>query len=138
MNISDFPIDRINKFLKDHIFVVETFPHSDLHPQKTNVKVKLTGVNDYYSVGDKMPHIEYTMYILPTNESSDIINSLWGSMYGSEVNRTSHGNEYYQYIHPMSRLLMNFLQYFGVDKNVICTRIINEVKSDKLNRFLPT
>lgn len=138
MNISDFPIDRINEFLKNHIFVLETTPYSNEHTQKTNVKVKLTGVKDYYSTGDKHPHIEYTMYILPTNESSDIINSLWGSMYGSDAPITTTDNVYYQYVHPMGNLLKNFLKIFSIESRVICTRVVNDVKSDKLNHLLPT
>jgi hypothetical protein len=132
MKMIDFPIERINKFLNDHIFEIPTMYGESL---KTNVKVKLTGVKDYISVGEKYPHIEYTMYILPTNESSDIINSLWASKYGSDMTKTSYGNEYYQYVHQMSRLLMDFLKIFNIDSRVICTRVINEVKSDKFKNL---
>ena len=138
MKMIDFPIERINEFLKNHIFVVETSPYGDENTQKTNVKVKLTGVKDYYSTGDKHPHIEYTMFILPTSESSDVINSLWASIYGSDTPISTTDNIYYHYVHPMSSLLMNFLKVFSIESRVICTRVVNEAKSDKFNHLLPT
>ena len=38
----------------------------------------------------------------------------------------------------MNRKLENFLQYFGVNKNVICTKVINEVEPKKMNESLIT
>ena len=124
----DFPIERINKFLSDHIFEIPTMYDDSI---KTNIKVKLTGVKDYYSVGDKHPHIEYTMYILPTSEPSDLINSLMSSTMGSNTLISNSGAEYYQYINPMNGLISNFLKIFNIDSRVKCTRVINEAKSDK-------
>ena len=124
MKMIDFPIERINKFLSDHIFEIPTMYDDSL---KTNVRVKLTGVKDYYSVGEKYPHIEYTMYILPTSKSSDFINSLLSSVQGSNTSISTSDTAYYQYVHPMSMLLQNFLKVFSIDSRVKCTGVINEL-----------
>ena len=60
----DFPIERINQFFANHIFEVYLQPtHDEDYSIPTNVKVKLTGVKGYISIGDKKPHVEYTLYI---------------------------------------------------------------------------
>lgn len=133
----DFPIERINQFFANHIFEVYLQPmHDEDFTIPTNVKVKLTGVKDYISIGDKKPHVEYTLYILPTNETSDAFSNMYGDIYGRDVPIDTSGQEYANLRWIMNDKLFNFLQYFGVDKNVICTRVINEVEKKKINESL--
>jgi hypothetical protein len=134
MNIIDFPIERINKFFANHIFEVYLQPtHDEDFTIPTNVKVKLTGVKDYISIGDKKPHVEYTLYILPTNETSDVWSNLYGDIYGRDASINTTSQEYANLRWIMNSKLEDFLQYFGVDKKVICTRVINEVERKKMN-----
>ena len=109
----DFPIERINRFFDNHIFEVYLQPtHDEDYSIRTNVKVKLTGVKGYISVGDKKPHIEYTIYILPTDETSDTWSNLYGDIYGRNTSINTSSQEYANLRWVMNRKLENFLQYF--------------------------
>lgn len=137
MNTIDFPIERINQFFATHIFEVYLQPtHDEDYTVPTNVKVKLTGVKDYISIGDKKPHVEYTLYILPTNKDSDSWSNMYGDIYGRNVPINTSSQEYANLRWIMNSKLEDFLRYFGVDKNVICTRVINEVENKKINESL--
>ena len=137
MNTIDFPIERINKYLDNHIFEVYLQPtHDEDYSMPTNVKVKLTGVKDYLTMGDKYPHVQYTIIILPTNKESDAWNKMWGSMYGKVLPITTSGSQYSELRWIMNEKLSDFLQYFGVEKKAICTEVVNELAEDKLNESL--
>jgi hypothetical protein len=64
MAVIDFPIERLNEFLKDHSFVVQN-PFGDGLNEDINVtvKVKLTGVRPMISLGDWADFIEYTLFL---------------------------------------------------------------------------
>jgi hypothetical protein len=137
MNNLDPIIKRANKFFDSHIFEVYTQPtHDNDFSMPTNVKIVLTGVKDYIVIGEKKPHIQYTIYILPTNTQSDSFNSLWSNLYGNELPITTSSIEYSELRFIMNLKLENFLKYFGIDANVICTKVINEVEPMKLNESL--
>jgi hypothetical protein len=137
MNTIDFPIEKINKFLETHIFEVYLRPtHDENYSVPTNVKVKLTGVKEYISIGDNKPFVQYTIYILPTNESSDAWSKMYGDVYGNDVTISTTSQKYANIRWIMENKLSNFLKYFGVDKDVICTRVINEVEPQKMNESL--
>ena len=137
MNFIDFPIERINEFFANHTFEVYLRPtHDEDYSVPTNVKVKLTGVKDYYHVGDKKPHVEYTIYILPTDETSDRWSKLYGDIYGKKVSINTTSQQYANIRWIMNEKLTDFLIYFGVEKKAICTRVINEVAEDKLNESI--
>jgi hypothetical protein len=137
MNTIDFPIERINKYLDNHIFEVYLQPtHDEDYSMPTNVKVKLTGVKDYLTMGDKYPHVQYTIIILPTNKESDAWNKMWGSMYGKVLPITTSGSQYSELRWIMNEKLSDFLQYFGVEKKAICTEVVNELAEDNLNESL--
>lgn len=139
MSDIDFPIERLNKFLDNHVFEVKTFPtHGDDYFISTNVKVKITGIKNYISVGEDKPHVEYTLYVLPSNQESDMWNSLWSKHYGSSISINTSSQEYHQIRWVVSHLLSDFLKYFGVDMNTICTKVVNEVEPMKLNESIIT
>ena len=139
IHMIDFPIERINRFFDNHIFEVYIQPtHDEDFTVPTNVKVKLTGVKNYISMGDDLPHVQYTIYILPTNEESDFINRMWGDLYGRDASINTSSQEYANLRWIMNRKLEDFLKYFGVNKNVICTKVVNEVEPKKINESLIT
>jgi len=134
MNELEFPIERLNKFFSNHIFEVYLQPtHDEDYTIPTKVKVEITGVKDYISGGDKKPHVEYTIYILPTNELSDMWSNMYGDMYGRNISVYTYSQEYSNLRWIMNDKLQSFLKYFGVDKNALCTKIINEVEPKKTN-----
>lgn len=137
MNNLEFPIERLNQFLDDHTFEVFTQPtHDENHSIKTDVKVKITGVKNYISVGEDKPHVEYTLTILPTNEESDTWNRIWGSLYGKELDINTSSQEYHSIRWVMNHKLSDFLKYFGINKPAICTKVINEYVPSKMNESL--
>lgn len=138
MSIIDIPIEVINDYLSENPFEVKTFPTHDDSPITTKVKVKLTGVKNYISIGENRPHVEYTLFILPTNKESDMWASLYSKIYGSDSRIKTTSHEYPQYRFVVSNLLSDLLKYFGVDMNTICTRVVNEVEPMKLNESVIT
>ena len=122
--IIDFPIERINKFLKNHIFEVPL--HYDLTIGiRLPIKVKLIGMKNFISVGDWTPYITYEFHIIPGNKVQNFMSSIY---FGKEDKR-----EIPVEIYPkernldslrtnLSELLRNFLQYWGVNYRVSCER----------------
>ena len=109
MNDIDFPIERINEFLDTHTFEVYLQPtHDEDYRIPTNVKVKLTGVKEYISIGDKKPFVQYTIYILPTNDGSDAWSKMYGNIYGKDVNISTTSQEYANLRWVMNDKLSNF------------------------------
>ncbi len=126
-------LERVNHFLDKHIFKVPVAPtYNKEYNIKTNVKVKLTGTKNYIVTGDETPHIQYTLYILESNPTSDMLNGMIAHVGGSDVQISTSDHLYYNIRMPMNQLLTEFLTYFGLNERVICTRVVNEVKPKKL------
>ena len=60
----NFPIERLNEFLKDHSFIIQD-PFGDGLNDKMNltVKVQLTGIKPMISIGEWKDFIEYTLFL---------------------------------------------------------------------------
>jgi hypothetical protein len=125
----DFPIERINRFLENHIFEVPM--HYDLLKDiKLPVKVKLTGMKNFISVGEWRPYIVYELHIVPGNKTQNFMASIY---FGKEnvteipfeVNLKDRGID--SLIHNLSELLRNFLQYWGVNYRVNCGEAFSHV-----------
>ena len=131
--------DRANKFFENHTFEVYTLFDSEGEPiAPTNVKVKLTGVKDYISMGDYKPFITYTAYILPSNEKSDKFNSVLSAHFGRETEiKTFDNNAYGNFEWVMTKKLSELLKYFSLP-DAILTKVVNEVEPMKLNESLIT
>jgi hypothetical protein len=114
MSIIDFPIEKINEFLKKRVFKITTQPtHDENHQVTTNVKIKLTGVKDYLSVGEEIPHLQYTITILPTNEESDMWNRTWAKFYGKVLPITTSSGQYSELRSRTDNELKDFLNKAG-------------------------
>lgn len=131
-------IDRVNKFFDSHTFeVYYLFDSEGEEPiAPTNVKVKLTGVNEDIWMGDYKPSITYTAYILPSNEASDKLNSVLSAQFGPELEIKSFNSAAYgNFNWVMTKKLSELLKYFSLP-NAILTKVVNEVKPMKLNESL--
>ena len=137
MNELDKVLDRANKFLENHIFEVHYLRDAEGElTMPTNVKVQLTGFKNYISIGNNTTFTEYTLFILPTNEYSDLFLGVLRSHHGSEVKiNTSEMNAYHELRWVMDKKLDNLLKYFSLPQS-ICTKIVNEVEPMKLNESL--
>lgn len=136
MNVIDFPIERINEFLDKHIFSVPYEFNNNLGLEN-NIKIKLTGVKNYISVGTESPHIQYTIYILPSSPEMNKINLYFADFFGkNDIQIHTKSVSYYFLRNQVDQLLNNFLKYFGIDSKVICTRIIIDVKPNNIQESL--
>lgn len=121
-------LDRINKFLEDKTFrVPDPFRlGSDILP--IDVKIKLEGNKEYIRVGEYENHIEYTIYVVgPEENKKDINQFLFFNQKSLPINTSSNTLPFARYY--IDSLLKNFLKYFGVEDDVICTEIINDMEN---------
>jgi hypothetical protein len=124
MEESDKLWNRINKFLENHTF--QLFAEDNFNFE-TDFKVKLTGINYYITFGEKKEYIEYTLYVLPSNEQSD---RFWGTLkkyFGEETPIPTSSGPHLEVRYKIQELLSNFLNVFGLDYSVTCTKIVNLV-----------
>jgi hypothetical protein len=133
----DNVLDRVNKFFENHTFEVYYLFDSEGEPiAPTNVKIKLTGVKDYISMGDYKPFIMYTAFILPSNKKSDKFNSVLSAHFGRETEiQTFDSGAYGNFGWVMTKKLSELLKYFSLP-DAILTKVINEVEPMKLNENL--
>lgn len=135
----DDVLDRVNKFFKDYTFeVYYLFDSEGEAVVPTNVKIKLTGVKDFISMGDLKPFITYTAYILPSNENSDKFNSILSAHFGRETPiKTFDNGAYGNFAWVMTKKLSELLKYFSLPEAIL-TEVVNEVNPMKMNESLIT
>jgi hypothetical protein len=123
MEPSDKLWNRINEFLENHIFQIDSDYNFD-----TNFKIKLTGTKNYITIGQETKFIQYTLYILPSNKQSDLYFSMFKKHTGEEIDISTTSTIYEVIRYKIYKLLNRFLELFGVDEYVICTKVINLVE----------
>lgn len=130
-------METANNFLKNHVFEIYLEPTTEENPV-TKVKVELTGIKTYISIGDNKPFVQFTAYILPTNETSDLLYSALRAKHGREKHvKTFNYGGYEAVAFVMQRKLSEFLKYFSLP-DAILTKVVNEVEPMKLNESLIT
>ena len=126
----DFPIERLNEFLRDHSFIVQD-PFGDGMNEKMNltVKVQLTGVKPMISVGEWKDFIEYTLYL--EDIDSTFGRGLFGYQFAAlkthDYKLSNTDTTFYLVTAKVNDVLRNFLKYWGMDNYVTCTRVVNNV-----------
>lgn len=129
-------MESANNFLKNHVFEVYTDSSTDENKVPTKVKVELTGIRSYVSFGNNKPFVQFTAYILPTNEISDLFYSVLRLKHGREKHiKTFNYGGYDALGFVMQKKLSEFLKYFSLP-DAILTKVINEVEPMKLNESL--
>lgn len=123
MEPSDKLWDRINGFLENHTFQIDSDYNFD-----TDFKIKLTGTKNYITIGEETKFIQYTLYILPSNEQSDLYFSMFKKYTGEELDISTTSEVYREIRYKLDKLLKNFLELFGVHEYVVCTKVINLVE----------
>ena len=126
----DFPIERLNKFLKDHSFVIQD-PFGDGLNDKMNltVKVQLTGVKPMISVGEWKDFIEYTLFLedIDSQFGRGLFGHQFAALKTNDYKLSNTDTTFYLTTVKVNDVLRNFLKYWGIDKYVTCTRIVNNV-----------
>lgn len=129
-------METANNFLKNHVFEVYLDRSTDENKVPTKVKVELTGIKSYISIGENKPFVQFTAYILPTNETSDLLYSVLRAKHGREKHiKTFNYGGYDALGFVMQRKLSEFLKYFSLP-DAILTKVINDVEPLKLNENL--
>ena len=121
-------LKQANKFFDKNFIEVYTILDEDGDRTiPTNVKVELTGIQKYISMGEWKPHVNFTAYILPTNEESDIFYSVLSAYHGKEQEiKTFDHNAYSNFAWVIQRKLSEMLEYFSLPEAML-TKVVNEV-----------
>lgn len=133
--ILDFPIERLNSFLDKHIFEVFGLDE-DKDSIPLNIKVQITGIKEYISMGNNVPFVEYTLYILPHEKYSNVYYQVLRKNFGRETDIDTRSDKYQDIRWVMNEKLSQMLKYFSINFPTICTKVINELEPFKLNESL--
>jgi len=122
--IIDFPIDRINRFLKNHIFEVSLHYGDVAGRLKLPIKVKLMGMKNLISVGDWVPYITYEFHVVPGDKVQNFMSSIY---FGNPEVKTVPAEIRLQSVDlelrsNLTELLNNFLHYWGINHKTTCER----------------
>jgi hypothetical protein len=130
MSVIDFPLERLNEFLKDHSFVIQD-PFGDGLNEKMNltVKVQLTGVKPMISVGEWKDFIEYTLFLedIDSRFGRGLFGHQFAALKTNDYKLSNTDTTFYLTTVKVNDVLRNFLKYWGIDKYVTCTRVVNNV-----------
>ena len=130
MSVIDFPLERLNEFLKDHSFVIQD-PFGDGLNEKMNltVKVQLTGVKPMISIGEWKDFIEYTLFLedIDSEFGRGIFGHQFAALKTNDYKLSNTETTFYLTTVKVNDVLRNFLKYWGIDKYVTCTRVVNNV-----------
>lgn len=126
----DFPIERLNEFLRDHSFIIQN-PFGDGLNEEMNltVKVQLTGVKPMISIGEWKDFIEYTLFLedLDSNFGRGIFGYQFAALKTHDYKLSNTDTTFYLVTSKVNDVLRNFLKYWGIDNYVTCTRVVNRV-----------
>jgi hypothetical protein len=140
MNQIDFPIEKINHFLKNHSFEIQSpFGSGMNHPITLTVKVELTGIKPMISVGEWTDFVEYTLFLedVNTDFARKLLNAQFEVLKTNDYKIVNTDTTFYLITSNISTMLRTFLKYFEVDNHVTCTRIVNNLsKSNYMNESL--
>jgi hypothetical protein len=137
MNQEQVIIDRVNRFFENHTFEIYYLQDGDgEYPTPTNIKVEITGVREYISMGDKKDYVTLTLYILPSSELSDSHNSIMSGYFGRETKiETYDAGPYQNLVWVTQKKVDELLKYFSLPSSMI-TKVVNEVEPKKMNESL--
>ena len=137
MNQEQVIIDRVNRFFENHTFEIYYLQDGDgEYPTPTNIKVEITGVREYISMGDKKDYVTLTLYVLPSSELSDAHNSIMSSYFGHETKiETYDSGPYQNLVWVTQKKVDELLKYFSLPSSMI-TKVVNEVEPKKMNESL--
>ena len=133
--MEELQIERLNKFLSQHEFVVED-PMGESFPPDVfaNVKVLVTGTKKMIRMGDETIYVTYTLFI---QDSNPMMNALTNILMDGNKEKVIVNQDLTFYIlsNRVTSQLENFLQYWGLNNPAVCTKVVNET-SKNINESL--
>ena len=137
MNHEQAIIEKANKYFDNNIF--EIFYQTDGdggYTIPTNIKVKITGIREYISMGNDTEFVTVTIYILPSNNISDKYHSFYRDNFGHETKiETYYSGPYQNLIWVVREKMDELMKYFSLPQAMI-TKVVNEVEPSKMNESL--
>jgi hypothetical protein len=130
-------IDRVNRFFENHTFEIYYLQDGDgEYPTPTNIKVEITGIRSYISMGNDTDYVTITLYILPSSELSDAHNSIMRNYFGPETKiETYDAGPYQNLVWVTQKKVDELLKYFSLPSSMI-TKVVNKVEPKKMNESL--
>jgi hypothetical protein len=120
------PIERFNKFLSQHEFMVED-PMGDNFPSDVfaKTKIRFTGTKKMIRLGDETTFLTYTLFI---QDSNPMMNAITNILMNGEKEKIIDNQDltFYILINRVTVQLDNFLKYWGLGNRAICTKVVNE------------
>jgi chorismate mutase len=130
----NFPIERINNFLKNYNFTIESPYYEE---EVINYKIKLTGTRKLIVVGDWHDVVEYTLYLESAGGvSTKILSHVFESIGGNEKTLTTTDTTLYQVISRVNNNLYNLLNYFNIENHIFCNKVVNDLKNEINESFI--
>ena len=130
----NFPIERINNFLKVHNFTIVSPYYEE---EVINYKIKLTGTRKLIVVGDWQNVIEYTLYLESAGRvSSKVLNSIFEVIGGNEKTLTTTDTTLFQMTSRVSNSLYNLLNFFNIENHIFCNKVVNDLKNEINESFI--
>jgi hypothetical protein len=130
-------IDRVNRFFENHTFEIYYLQDGDgEYPTPTNIKVEITGIRSYISMGNDTDYVTITLYILPSSELSDAHNSIMRNYFGPETKiETYDAGPYQNLVWVTQKKVDELLKYFSLPSSMI-TKVVNKVEPKQMNESL--
>ena len=127
----EITIERLNRFFEKHVLevLINETGDDDSPVISLNTKIQFTGVKDYIYSGEEKPTLQYTLYILPTNENLDKYYGLLANYFGEEVHVDTRSNAYLAIRWIVDRKVEDMLKYFSLENRAICTKVVNKIKT---------
>lgn len=129
----DIFMGLINRYLENQVFELYYHPNEDV-TITTNVRVEINGAKELLSLGEPHQYFTYTLYILPSNELSDLyMSTMSGLIKDNPLKISTTSFEYYIWRQQMDAKLTEIIGYYGIHVRAICNEIINTVEKPKIN-----
>lgn len=132
-------IDRLNKFLENHVFSIQLLPDGESPSFIIDVKLKVTGKKQLISVGEWTDYYTYTIFIEKVGSKllGDIILKYFDGKKEREMETNERdSNLFYSLRRKTNSSLSGLFDYFGIEESVIATKAVNNLNPTEINESL--
>lgn len=129
-------INRINRFFqKNHMNIESMEGFGD----SVDVTIEITGEREYITVGNWKNYYTYTIYLKPEDENSKrILNYILGNEHEIEVKTYDRSSWINGLDRKIEKYMSNIFDYFGVDSNLMLTKIVYVKDNENINESILT
>jgi hypothetical protein len=129
-------INLINKFFEKNHFNIQSMEGFE---DSVDVKIEITGERKYITVGEWENYYTYTVYLKPEDENSKrILNYILGNEREIEVKTYDRTYWTNKLARRVEKYMLNIFDYFGVDSNLMLTKIVYIKDDESINESILT